>query len=300
MSISRALLAALCLTSLILTGCSKNSSNNQSNAQMRVVNAFSQANALDVTVNAKPVVSGLPFQSNSQYTDVDSGSQTVIVSVTGASTSLVNTIYNLSGNTKYSYVIFGPQTAVGAQLLTDSFNDPGDGFFSMRLVNAAAGPGALDLYLTAPGADLSATAPAIANVAYGSSSLFVPIAKGTSFEIRITPAGTKDVIYDGVPQTFAEHSGASDRRFRQGQRQAGQRRSAAGRRRRIGRAGRQPVDAIQGGQCLAGSLRAERARRRQPAAVEHPLYGRVELSADQHRERTISASRRRPRRARPC
>jgi hypothetical protein len=205
----RALLVALCLTSVVLTGCSKNSSNNSSNAQMRVVNVFSQANALDVSVNAKPVVSGLPFQSASQYADVDSGSQTVIVNVTGASTSLVNTIYNISGNTKYSYLIFGPQTAVGAQLLTDAFNDPGDGFFSMRLINFAPGPGALDLYLTAPGADLTATAPAISNIAYGSSGLFVPIAKGTSFEIRITPAGTKDVIYDGVPQTFAEHSGAS-------------------------------------------------------------------------------------------
>jgi hypothetical protein len=127
MSISRALLAAVCLTSLILTGCGKSSSNS-GNAQMRVVNAFSQANALDVTVNAKPAVTALPFQSNSQYVDVDSGTQPVIVSVTGASTSLVNTTYNLSSGTKFSYVIFGPQTAVGAVLLTDSFTDPGDGF----------------------------------------------------------------------------------------------------------------------------------------------------------------------------
>lgn len=209
MSIPRALLAALCLTSVILTGCSKNNSNNQSNAQMRVLNAFSQANALDVSVNAKPVVSGLPFQSSSQYADVDSGSQPVIVSVTGASTALVNATYGLNSNAKYSYIIFGPQTAVAALLLPDAFNDPGDGFFAIRFVNAAAGPGALDLYLTAPGADLAATAPVIANISYASGGLFVPVAKGTSFEIRITPAGTKDVIYDGVPQTFAEHSGAS-------------------------------------------------------------------------------------------
>ena len=169
---------------------------------------FRRPNALDVSVNAKPVVSGLAFQSNSQYADVDSGSQTAIVSVTGASTALVNTIYNLGSNTKYSYVIYGPQTAVGALLLTDSFNDPGDGFFSLRFVNAAAGPGALDLYVTAPGADLTATAPVVANISYASGSLFIPVAIGANFEIRITPAGTKDVIYDGVPQTFAAHSGA--------------------------------------------------------------------------------------------
>ena len=209
MSIPRALLAALCLTSLILTGCGKSSSSNQGNAQLRVVNAFSQANALDLSVNAKPVVGGLAFQANSQYAGIDTGSQIFIVSVTGASTALVNTTYNVSSNTKYSYVVYGPQTAVGALLLSDSFNDPGDGFFSLRFVNAAAGPGALDLYLTAPGADLTATAPSVANISYASGSLFLPIAKGTTFELRITPAGTKDVIYDGAPQTFAEHSGAS-------------------------------------------------------------------------------------------
>lgn len=216
MSILRALLAALCLTSLILGGCSKGSSKDQGNAQLRVVNAFSQANALDVSVNAKSVVSSLPFEGNSQYASIDTGSQIFIVSVTGASTALVNATLNVSSNTKFSYVLFGPQTAVGALLLSDSFNDPGDGFFAIRFINAAAGPGALDLYLTAPGADLTATAPSVANIAYGSSSLFLPIAKGTTFEIRITLAGTKDVIYDGAPQTFAEHSGASVVAFSKG------------------------------------------------------------------------------------
>jgi hypothetical protein len=209
MSIPRALLAALCLTLLVLAGCSKSSSSDQGNAELRVVNAFSQAGALDLSVNAKPVVNALPFESNSQYASVDTGSQIFIVNVTGASTSLVNTTYNVSSNTNYSYVVFGPQNAVGALLLSDSFNDPGDGFFSVRFVNAAPGPGPLDLYLTAPGADLTATAPSVTNIIYASSSLFVPVAIGSTFEIRITPAGTKDVIYDGSAQTFAEHSGAS-------------------------------------------------------------------------------------------
>ncbi len=211
MSIPRALLAILCLASLTLIGCSKGNNSDQGNAQMRVVNAFSQANALDVTVNAKPVVSGLPFQSSTQYTSTDSGSQIVMVGVTGASTALVNTTLNIGSNTNYSYVLYGPQTAFGALLLNDAFNNPGDGFFAMRFINAAPGPAALDLYLTAPGADLSATAPAVSNITYGSSSLFLPIAIGNLFQIRITPTGTKDVIYDSASQTFAfaEHSGTS-------------------------------------------------------------------------------------------
>lgn len=208
MSIPRTLLAVLCLVSLALTGCSKSGNKDQGNAQMRVVNAFSQAAALDVTVNSKPVVSGLPFQAEAPYTGIDTGTQTVTVGVTGASTSLINQSFNISANTNYTYVVFGPQTGVASALLSDAFSDPGDGFFAVRFVNAAAGPGALDLYVTAPGADLSATAPSAGNVAYGAASLFVSIANGASFELRITPAGTKDVIYDSLPQTFAAHSGA--------------------------------------------------------------------------------------------
>jgi len=217
MSIPRALLASLCLTSLILVGCSKGNNSDKGNAQLRLVNAFSQANALDLSVDAKPVVTGLPFESTTQYANVDSGSQIFIVNVSGASTGLINTTYSVSSNTKYSYLVFGPQTAVGALLLSDAFTDPGDGYFALRFANTAAGPGALDLYLTAPGADLTATAPSIANISYGSGSLFVPIAKGTgTFEIRITPAGTKDVVYDAAPQTFAEHSGATIVAFSKG------------------------------------------------------------------------------------
>jgi hypothetical protein len=217
MSIPRAVLASLCLTSLILVGCSKGNNSDQGSAQLRMVNAFSQANALDLSVDAKPVVNGLPFEGTTQYANVDSGSQIFIVNVSGASTGLVNATYSVNSNTKYSYIIFGPQTAVGALLLSDAFTDPGDGYFAIRFVNAAAGPAALDLYLTAPGADLAATAPSIANVSYGSGGLFVPIAKGTgTFEIRITAAGTKDVVYDAAPQTFAEHSGASIVAFSKG------------------------------------------------------------------------------------
>ena len=206
MSIPRTLLAVLCLTSLILTGCTKSGSSNQ--GKMRVVNAFSQAAAIDVTVNSKSVVSGLAFQAEAPYAGIDTGTQTFTVNVTGASTALINQSFNVSGNTNYTYVVFGPQTAVGSSLLSDSFSDPGDGFFALRFINAAAGPGALDLYVTAPGADLSATAPSLGNVAYGGGSVFASIAIGTTFELRITPAGTKDVIYDSVPQTFAAHSGA--------------------------------------------------------------------------------------------
>jgi hypothetical protein len=207
MPIYRILLAALCLVCIALTGCSKSGSGS-TNAQMRVINAFAEAPSLNVAVNAKPVAAGLPFPGLTQYVGIDGGTPTFTVSVTGAPTTLVNSAVTVpSGN--YTYVVFGPQTAVATLLLNDAFSDPGNGNFSVRAVNAAAGPGALDVYVTAPGADLSATSPTIAGIGYGTSSIFTPVLIGAAFEIRITPNGSKDVIYDTAPRSFAEHSATS-------------------------------------------------------------------------------------------
>jgi Domain of unknown function (DUF4397) len=208
MRMFRLSLAALCMASLVLTGCSKGGSGN-GNAQMRILNAFSEAAALNVSVASTPAVTGLPFQGLTQYISVSSGTPLVTVGVTGATTTLINTMYNISSGTNYSYVIFGSLTAVGAVLGNDAFSDPGSGFFALRVLNAAPGSGAVDIYLTAPGADLASSAPSLTNISYGVTSAFSPIAIGTSFEIRVTTTGTKDVLFDSTPKTFAEHSGTN-------------------------------------------------------------------------------------------
>jgi len=205
MRMFRLSLAALCMALLVLTGCSNSGSNN-GNAQLRILNAFSEAPALNVSVASTPVVSGLPFQGLTQYTSVSSGTPLITVGVSGASTTLINTMYNVSPGTNYTFIVYGPLTGVGAILGNDAFNDPGNGFFSLRVVNAAPGSSAVDVYLTAPGADLASSAPSLINISYGVISAFSPIPIGTSFEIRVTTTGTKDVLFDSTPKTFAEHS----------------------------------------------------------------------------------------------
>jgi hypothetical protein len=81
--------------------------------------------------------------------------------------------------------------------------------FAVRCMNAAAGVGALDLYITSPGADLTNTAPTIANVTYGAVTSFIAVSTAPNFEIRFTAVGTKNVIFDTAPRVFAEHSGTT-------------------------------------------------------------------------------------------
>lgn len=206
MRTQRILLAVLCLVSIALTGCSKSGNGGSGNAQMRVLNAFPEATALNVAVDTKIVATALAFPGLTQYTEIDAGTPTFTVSVTGAPTTLVNSATVVAGGSNYTYLVFGPLTAVGTLLVNDSFSDPGNGFFSVRVINAAAGPGSVDVYLTAPGADLTTTSPTVANVGYALATAFTSVPVGASFEIRITPSGSKDVIYDTAPRSFAEHS----------------------------------------------------------------------------------------------
>src|ERR1700686_3433901 len=106
MRMYRLLFAALCMASLVLTGCSKSGSNS-GNAQLRILNAFSEAPALNVSVASTPVVSGLPFQGLTQYTSVTSGTPLITVGVSGASTTLINTMYNVSPGTNYTFIVYG-------------------------------------------------------------------------------------------------------------------------------------------------------------------------------------------------
>ncbi len=205
MRIDRLAIAALCAVSLVLVGCSKGGSSS-GNAQLRILNAFSQAAAIDVTVGTTKVASGLPFQGMTLYSEIGSGTPTITVGVTGASTTLVNTTLNVSSGNKYTYIVFGPVTGVGATLGNDAFTDPGNGFFSLRIVNAAPGLSAVDVYLTPPGANITSTAPSLGNVSYGATSAFVAIANSAGFEIRVTPTGTKEVIFDSTAKTFADHT----------------------------------------------------------------------------------------------
>ena len=207
MSLSRTLLAALVAVSLVLTGCGK-SSGGSGNATFRVFNAFSEATALNVAVGGTVVASGLGFQGMTQYAQVSGGSQTLLANVVGAASPLVNSTISL-GSASYSYILYGTSALLGTTLAVDSFNDPGSGMFAVRLLNAAAGVGALDLYLTSPGADLTNAAPTIGNVAYGALTSFVAVNTAPNFEIRFTTVGTKNVVYDTAPKLFAEHSGTT-------------------------------------------------------------------------------------------
>jgi hypothetical protein len=204
---SRRLLAfVLFLVSIALAGCGSKGGGG-SNARIRMLNAVPDASgamSLSFDTNA-PVISGLAFEQVTQYVGVDGGQHEFKVSVNGGASNLIDTTLSISG-ADYTYFVYGPVAAATAGLFQDSgVQKPASGNFAVRFFNVAAGVGPLDLYLTAPGIDINTTSATVSNVGYGNASAFVSVPNG-SYEIRVTAANTKDIVFDTGPQTFTDQT----------------------------------------------------------------------------------------------
>jgi hypothetical protein len=189
----------ICLSALLLGSC--NSGNGVGAAapstRLRVVNLIPNAASMQLTVGSDtPLVSGLPYQGLSEYMDVPNGTVEFKVSVDNGATTLIDTFNVLALGVDYTFIVYGPVEAVHSSAFLDTTTLlPDGGTFELRIINVATSSSLVDIYLTPPGTDLSATAPTIADAPYGNATAFTVVNTST-YELRITPSGTKDVIFD--------------------------------------------------------------------------------------------------------
>lgn len=192
MSLSRFLLAAGCAVMVLLNGCGNSSSDN---AHVRALNLISGATGVKVAAGDVTILSNGSFESLSGYSDVGSGTQEFKVTLAGSTGALVDTVYTLSGAVDFTFITSGsPGAAVGV-LIADPFGSPGSGNMALRVLDLSLVAPNLDIYLTAPGADLATATPIIVGALYGTTTAFVNTPAG-SFQLRMTTSGTKDVVYD--------------------------------------------------------------------------------------------------------
>lgn len=198
MSIRRKLLLALPLaTLLIVAGCKVNTINYfpPHPANVRVMNLMPGTPGIDVKVAGNPAFSGVQFETATGYQSFDNVTTTFTVSLTGSTTALSTFTYPLAGEQPYTLILYGSPSNASATLLAEVANPPTNGNIQVSVFNAAINNAGVDIYVTAPGADLSTLNPSYYSVGYNGASLNLAFAPGT-YEIRITEQGTKTVIYD--------------------------------------------------------------------------------------------------------
>lgn len=147
-------------------------------------------------------VSDLGYKGATNYFDVATATEKWDVRTTGSPALTVGTVtFDARRGTKYTLLAVpnaGSLTEVA--LIADPYNK---GITSdnarVRVFNAAFNAPSLDVYLTAPGADLATATPTFAAVGYkqalpatGNDSIEL---EGSDYQLRMTTAGTKTVVF---------------------------------------------------------------------------------------------------------
>lgn len=189
-----------CLLLGILGACSWNDDSGSSmadtpTAKVRVVHASPDAPAVDVQVDGKQVLSDVPFQGASPYLELGTHASLKVLAA-GTSNAVIDVAdLDLTPDTYYTILAAGKLADIHPLVIEDDPMAPAAGNARVRVIHAAPDAPAVDVYVTAPGADLGTAQPTLAGAAFEDASDYLPV-PADDYRIRVTAAGDKTVLYD--------------------------------------------------------------------------------------------------------
>jgi hypothetical protein len=188
------------LASTLLAACGSGGGGSGTST-VRAINLTSDLASLDFYIGGTKQFSSLASGVLAGYTSIDANTYAVSVNSAGNISTLFSGSYTLSKDAHFTAVIWGPQAALHVSNLPEDYDTTTitTGNAKLRVLNATVETGPVDIFFTAPGADLTAGPAFISNVPSGSLTGFFDIAAGTgsTYELRITSQGNpKDVRLD--------------------------------------------------------------------------------------------------------
>ena len=197
-------LTLLLAASAMTAACSDDDDNTgpDGEARVRVVHASPDAPDVDVLVDNAEVLGDVPYLAASDYLDAPSGDRNLKVNAAGTASTVIDADVNLVDGTDYTVIASGLVAAIEPIVLEDDNTAPAAGNARVRAIHGAPSAPAVDIYVTAPGADIAAETPALANVSFGDVADYLEAPAG-EYQVRVTPAGTKTVAIDSGTLTLA-------------------------------------------------------------------------------------------------
>jgi hypothetical protein len=191
------LLTFLLAAAAITTACSDDVDNTGpgGEARVRVVHASPDAPDVDVLVDGAEVLSDVPYLAASDYLDVPEGTRHIKVNAAGTATTVIDADVPLTDGTDYTVIASGFLASIEPIVLTDDNTAPAAGNARVRAIHGAPSAPAVDIYVTAPGADINTATPLVTNAVFGDVADYVEAPAG-SYQVRVTPTGTKTVVID--------------------------------------------------------------------------------------------------------
>ncbi|HKU17162.1 MAG TPA: DUF4397 domain-containing protein [Steroidobacteraceae bacterium] len=181
-------LTALFLISALLCACSSggggDSDSASSTASVRLVNLTS-AGDLTLTVDDTSRGGAVASGAASAYSSVDAETVGVFASSAGAALSTSATSSTaFAGDTDYSVVAYERGGQIKLLVVTETDTTPSSGFALVTVNNADADAGNLDVYVVAPGADITDRSPTF-SISVSSASTSNSVSAGT-YDLVVT------------------------------------------------------------------------------------------------------------------
>lgn len=206
----RLALVATLATSLFIAACGGNDNNDTGTTSIRTLNLSNDLSSVDLFVDGTRRFEAQASDALSGYLGLTSATYTLAVKRAGDGASLFTGAFALSKDQHYTAVVWGRETALRLFALPEDEDGSSiaSGNTRLRFVNATMDtgaanttpdPGALDVYLTTPTANLVDSAATQRSVpSTGLPAGFRDLSAGT-YRLRVTGAGDPNDVRLDVP-----------------------------------------------------------------------------------------------------
>lgn len=204
---------ALCVSLIGLTACSDDDDVmvvdpvEPEISFVRVIHAGSDAPLVNVVANGNALLSKVDYAMSSDLIQVSSATYDISVDAVladGNTATVLETSLDAQSDMEYTAVALGLVTndTLNLKLIANPIMDIATGYARVQVLHAAPAAGNVDVYVTAPDADISAMTPTL-SANYLDVSSQIEVANG-DYQIRITASGMKDVVYDSGTVALAD------------------------------------------------------------------------------------------------
>ncbi len=179
-------------------GSSGGSNNTSDTGSMRIVNLIPDSSTLSATLGST-AFSKVSYAQSTALTSLIPGDFTLTVSYTQPDGTVVKIVddesLTISANEQTTVFLIGPIESMTMKVVTQSDPDISAASAEVWMMNAATGPASLDFYLGDASATIDSDTPKW-TLDFGDHSDLSTIDAAASYRLRVTSAGTKDVIFD--------------------------------------------------------------------------------------------------------
>jgi len=196
---NKVLLAAAVTSSLVIAGCSQD----DDNSKLRVIHASPDAPAVNVMVTSgtySKEISNLDYAASSGYQDIRTGSRSITVEaiIPGGNAEVISVPgFSFVKDVRYNVLAVNKTADIKPLVVEESAAIPGAGEVAVAVVHASPDAPAVDVYVTAPGTDI--TSPALTpnfSFDFKDPAVDAGALPAGSYDITVTLKGTKTVAYN--------------------------------------------------------------------------------------------------------